>query len=117
MGRILIIHNPRCGKSRNALNYLIEKNIEFEIRDYLKDNLSKEELKKILSKLNLNVKYIIRKKEDIYRDLIKTTPNPTEDELLNWIIKNQKLLERPIIIKGDSAVIGRPTENINKLFD
>lgn len=109
-----IIHNPKCSKSRACLQKLKGSSIEPVIRDYLRDPLSKIELVDLLKKLKLPISKIIRVKEELY----KTCPFDIEDEqvALSHIEQKPKLLERPIIIKDDVAVIGRPPENIDQLL-
>lgn len=115
MEDITIWHNPRCSKSRNALNLLEEKNIEANVVKYLDETPSKDELKDILNKLNMTAQELMRKGETIYKEL--ALENETnEDKLLEAMINNPKLIERPIIIKGDKAVIARPIENLEELL-
>lgn len=113
---ITIIHNPRCGKSREGLKYLKEKQVEFEIREYLKNPLKKVELKDILKKLNFSADDLLRKKETIYKELIKGNPNPNEDTLINWMLENPKLIERPIIINEQKAIVARVKEKIDDIL-
>jgi len=94
---------------------LNNKKIEFQIIEYLKDGLTTNQLKNILKKIDLSVYDIIRKKDKLYKELELEKIKKT-DKLLEILSKNIKLLERPIIIKGDRAVIGRPPEKINELF-
>ncbi|MFK2821924.1 arsenate reductase (glutaredoxin) [Malaciobacter sp. WC5094] len=115
MEDITIWHNPRCSKSRNALNLLEEKNIEAKVVKYLDETPSKDELKDILNKLNMTAQELMRKGETIYKEL--ALENETnEDKLLEAMINNPKLIERPVIIKGDKAVIARPIENLEELL-
>ncbi|MGA1938920.1 arsenate reductase (glutaredoxin) [Arcobacter sp. YIC-310] len=115
MEDITIWHNPRCSKSRNALNLLEEKNIEAKVVKYLDETPSKDELKDILNKLNMTAQELMRKGETIYKEL--ALENETnEDKLLESMINNPKLIERPVIIKGDKAVIARPIENLEELL-
>ena len=115
MEDITIWHNPRCSKSRNALNLLEEKNIEAKVVKYLDETPLKDELKDILNKLNMTAQELMRKGETIYKEL--ALENETnEDKLLEAMINNPKLIERPVIIKGDKAVIARPIENLEELL-
>jgi len=111
---IEIWHNNRCSKSRNALNYLKEKNIEFKVKEYLKEPLTENELKEVLQKLNIKPSELVRKKEAIFKEL--GLKDATEDKLLKAMVKNPKLIERPIVIRGDKAVVARPLEEIEKLL-
>lgn len=115
MEDITIWHNPRCSKSRNALNLLEEKNIDANVVKYLDETPSKDELKDILSKLNMTAQELMRKGEDVYKELdLKNETN--EEKLLDAMIENPKLIERPVIIRGKKAVIARPIENLEELL-
>lgn len=106
-----LIHNPRCSKSRQALALLQEKGIEPEIRLYLKDELTKDELKSILKKLNVEASSIIRKGEKDFKENFKGK-ELSEEEWIDAMIKYPKLIERPILINGDNAKVGRPPEDV-----
>jgi len=112
---ITIYHNPRCSKSRIGLNYLTEKGIETNVIEYLKDTPDKETLKSVISKLDCPVEDIIRKGETEYKENFKGK-TLTEDEWIDAIIKFPKLLERPIVINGNKAVVARPCENIDSIL-
>ena len=111
-----IYHNPRCRKSREGVQYLIDKGVEFEIIEYLKDNLSKETIQILLNKLNITALELIRKNEKIWKENFKDK-NLSEKELVEVLHKEPKLIERPIIENENLAVIGRPKENIDILFN
>ncbi len=111
---IEIWHNNRCSKSRNAFNYLKDKNIEFEVKEYLKNPPTLQELQNVLAKLGMKPSELIRSKESIYKEL--NLKEASEDELLEAMVQNPKLIERPIIINEDKAVVARPLENIEKVF-
>ncbi len=110
-----IYHNPRCSKSRQTLNMIKEANREVEIVEYLKTPPTEEELRDILHKLNLPVDYLIRKGEEIYKTEYKGK-ELTEDEWIAALVKHPKMLERPIVVNGDQAILGRPPENVQKLL-
>ena len=109
-----ILHNPRCSKSRTTLNIILENNIQPTIRLYLDDPLSIGEIKDLLIKLNTTADQIVRKNEEIYKKLNLKDSN--QDLLIEKISKNPILLERPIVVKGKKAIIGRPPENVIKLL-
>ena len=109
-----ILHNPRCSKSRTTLNIILENNIQPTIRLYLDDPLSIEEIKDLLIKLNTTADKIVRKNEVIYKKL--NLKDSDQDLLIEKISKNPILLERPIVVKGKKAIIGRPPENVKKLL-
>ena len=110
-----IYHNPRCRKSREGVKYLESKKINFEVIDYIKNNLSSEQIRNILKKLQLKPIELVRKNEAIWKEKYKG--KDFSDEQLIKIISNEpKLIERPIIVSEKLAVIGRPAENIDKLL-
>lgn len=116
MNKTIIWHNPRCSKSRNALALLEEKGLEVEVVKYLDTPPSRVELVVVLEMLGLSAKGLMRSKEAIYKELgIKDITD--EDTLINLMIANPKLIERPIVIKDAKAAIGRPIENIIELIN
>ena len=108
-----ILHNPRCSKSRATLNIILENNIQPTIRLYLDDPLSVEEIRNLLIKLDTTVDQIVRKNEEVYKKL--NLKDSDQDLLIENISKNPILLERPIVVKGEKAIIGRPPENVMQL--
>jgi len=106
-----IYHNPRCRKSRETLQLIESKGVKPDIIEYLNTPPSEAELKAILQKLDMNASDIIRKGEAIFKENFKGKEF-TEAEWLSILVKNPKLIERPIVVKGDKAVIGRPPENV-----
>ncbi len=112
---LIIYHNPNCSKSRKALEIISSKTKEFTIKEYLQQPLTKEELKEILIKLKLPIQEIIRTNEKEFTDYIGE--KLSNERLLDLIIKHPILLERPIVINKDKAVIGRPPERILKLLE
>ena len=114
MSDFVIFHNPKCSKSRQTLQLLRDKGVEPEIREYLVTPPSESELSSVAKKLGLRPKDFIRKKEESFRQL----DIDIEDDgaLLSAIVAHPKILERPIVVRGDRAVLGRPPENIEDLF-
>ena len=110
-----IYHNNRCKKSRTGLQYLQEKTSDFEIVEYLKNELSVAELTDIFEKLGKKPEEMIRKQEKVFKEEYKGK-SFSDTEWIEIIAKNPKLLNRPIIVKGEKAVWGDPPENINQLF-
>ena len=106
-----IYHNSRCRKSREALEILRTKNIEFEIIEYLKDNLTRNQLKDLIKKLGIEPINLVRKNEQIWKENFKNK-KLTSDEIIQILSDNPKLIERPIVELNDKAIIGRPPENI-----
>ena len=109
---VIIYHNPKCTKSRQALEIIKSKKIEPTIILYLVNQLSKREVKNLLSKLKLSVRNILRTGEEEYKKHNLKNENLSDDKLIEFLIKFPKLLQRPIVIKGNKAVVGRPPENI-----
>lgn len=113
MSLISILHNPRCSKSRQTLTLLQEKGIEPEVVEYLKTPLSAQALKVVFDKLNVEqVRDMMRTKEAVYKELNLGAETVTEDMLFEAMVKEPKLIERPVVINGDSARIGRPPEAV-----
>ena len=112
---ITIYHNNRCSKSREGLKVLENSGKEFEIRPYLVDTPSKTELKKIISLLNIKPIALIRKNEAIWKENYKNV-ELSDDDIIEAMIKNPKLIERPIVLNDDKAVIGRPSNKIMEII-
>lgn len=110
-----IYHNPRCRKSREALAFLNEQKIDVEVIEYLKNPPNKADLEMLLMKLNMEPLDLVRKSEEIYKKQLKGKQF-TKEEWIQILIENPKLIERPIIIKDNKAVIARPLENIENLL-
>lgn len=110
-----IYHNPRCSKSRQTLDLIKEANIDVEIVEYLKEIPSKDELKDVLSKLGKRPVEILRKGEADYKENFKGK-ELSDDEWIDAMIAYPKLIERPIVVKDNKAVLGRPPENVKELF-
>ena len=106
-----IYHNPRCSKSRQTLSIIQETGKEVEIIEYLKDTLSFEDLALILEMLNIQPIELIRKNEIIWRENYRGK-QMRDDEIINAMRENPKLIERPIVIKNGKAIIGRPPEKV-----
>lgn len=109
-------HNPRCGKSRNALTILKEKGIEPQVIEYLKNPPSKAELTAIIKKLGIAPFDLIRKGESIFKENYKGK-NLSDEAWIDAMVENPILIERPIFINGNKAIIGRPPENVLNLVD
>ncbi len=113
--RFLYYHNPRCRKSRETLEFLKEKGIEPELFFYLKTPPTFEELKEVVRKLGIKPYDLIRKNEKIFKENFKGKEF-SDDEWIKIMTENPKLIERPVIIKEDKAVIGRPKEKVLELL-
>ena len=115
MKNIQIYHNPRCSKSRAGLALLEEQGIEPEIIKYLDTPPTAEELTVLLQKLDMKPRALMRTKEAIYKELgLKEIEE--DAKLIEAMVAHPKLIERPIVVKGNKAVVGRPLENIEVLL-
>lgn len=115
MENISVYHNPRCGKSRAALAFLEEKGLDFEVIKYFDQAFSADTLKAVLVKLDMDAEDLLRKNEKYFRENLKGQ-DLSADQIIDHMLKEPKLIERPIIVRGDKAVIGRPTEKIDELL-
>lgn len=111
-----IYHNPRCSKSRQGLEILKNSGEEFQVIDYLKNQLSEEELREIISFLEIPGEELIRKNESVWKENY-SGKSMSEAEIIRAMVKNPKLIERPIVVKNGKAIIGRPTEKIKILLE
>lgn len=110
-----IYHNPRCRKSRETLAILEEAGKEIEIIKYLDNVPTEKELELILAKLHLKPQDILRKTEKIFKEQFKGL-SLNDHEWIKVMVENPKLIERPIVLKGNKGVLGRPPENVKDLF-
>ena len=110
-----IYHNPRCRKSRETLTLIEEAGVEPEIILYLENPPTARELKAILSKLGIPAEQLVRKSEAIYKEKYKGK-KLTEAQWIKAMIAHPKLIERPIVVEGKKAVLGRPPEQVNELL-
>jgi arsenate reductase len=113
---VTLYHNPRCSKSREALNLLREQGQEPEVVLYLETPPNAKTLKALLGKLGINARDLLRKGEDAYKELNLADEKLSEAALIKTMVENPKLIERPIAINGDKAVIGRPPENVLQII-
>lgn len=113
---IKLYHNPRCSKSRNALDYLEKNSISFELIEYLKTPLSKDSIILLCKKLDVEPKSLIRKKESILNELNMNYETLTTNEAVALMAEHPSLIERPIVETEFKAAIGRPLENIIELL-
>ena len=112
---IQILHNPRCSKSREGLQFLKSKDIQHEEIKYMDHPLTAQEIKAIIKKLGLPAINLVRKKETIYKQKY-AGKELSDDEWAEVMAINPKLIERPVVINGDREVIGRPIENIGTIL-
>lgn len=112
---IQIYHNPRCGKSRSALKILEEKGLSFDTKLYLRESPTINELKAVISKLGIKPEDLLRKGESIFKEQYKGKIL-SDDEWIAAMVENPILIERPIVINGDQAVVGRPPEKVLEII-
>ena len=116
MGEYTIYHNPRCSKSRNTLALLQEKGIEPDIVLYLETCPDAKEIQGLLDKLGIGAGELVRRGEDAYKEC-GLGRDSSDAEILAAMASHPKLIERPIVVHGDRAVLGRPPENVLDLID
>lgn len=112
---ITIYHNARCSKSREGLQLVKDSGKEFEVREYLKEPVSENELTELLQKLGIAPIELVRTQEKLWKEKYKDR-DLSDKELIRIMVENPKLIERPIVVKGNSAVIGRPASRIEELL-
>lgn len=116
MQAIKIWHNPRCSKSREALNIIEENSLESEIVKYLDTSPDANEIKATLKLLGISARELMRVKEDIYKEL-NLKDESDENKLIEAMAQNPKLIERPVLFKEGKAIIGRPTSKIAEFLN
>ena len=116
MKQFSIYHNPRCSKSRAALAWLTAQGITPQIIDYLHEPMTAAGIEELLAKLSLNVRDILRDSEPEYATLQLADPAKTTRELIAAIVAHPQLLQRPIVVCGNRAVVARPTEKLAELL-
>ena len=116
MNQLTVYEKPSCTTCRQVSKILIEKRIDFDKVNYYIEPFSKSKLKSLLKKMNMKPSDLLRKNEHVYKDLDIKNKNYSEDKILNLMIENPDLVQRPILELGDKAVLGRPVEKIYELF-
>lgn len=109
---VRIYHNPRCSKSRQTLALLEERGIEPEIILYLETPPTAKALTMVLMQLGISARQLLRKGEDAYKENSLSDVSLTDQQLVDIMVANPKLIERPIVINGDKAALGRPPEQV-----
>jgi len=112
---IKIYHNPRCSKSREGLKILEESGKDFLIVKYLDIPMKKEEIKKVLELLDISAEELIRKNEKVWKENYKGK-DLSEENILEAMQEHPKLIERPIVVNENKAIIGRPPEKIKEVI-
>lgn len=116
MSRVSIYHNPRCSKSRQALALLEQQGDELEVIQYIDTPPDSATLSTLLQQLGLSARELMRKGEDVYKELQLDDPDLSEAELVQAMVDYPRLIERPIIIREGKAIIARPPERVLELY-
>jgi|SRR5690606_5177496 arsenate reductase len=116
MTDLTLYHNPRCSKSRGALELIEARGLQPTVIRYLETPPSAGELAALLGKLGISARELLRSGEDEYRNLGLADPSLSEDQLIEAMVQHPRLIERPILVAGDKAVIGRPAEKVLELL-
>ena len=116
MSKYKIFHNPRCSKSRQTLQILKDNECDTEIILYLETDIDQSVLESIIKKLSLSPRELLRKGEQEFKDNELKNKNLSDQEIIEFMVKHPKLIERPIVIKGNKAILGRPPENVLELI-
>ncbi|PHM63777.1 arsenate reductase (glutaredoxin) [Xenorhabdus ishibashii] len=115
--KVIFYHNPRCSKSRETLKLIEELGITPEIIHYLDTPPTTEQLAILLQQLGFkNARQLMRTKEDLYKELNLDNATLSQDTLLQAMVENPKLIERPIVVVGDKARLGRPPEQVKEIL-
>ena len=113
---VIVYHNPRCSKSSKVVDLLKSRNIQFDTFLYLDNEISHKDFLNILALLKLKPRDVLRKKEKEYQERNLDNPKLTDTQIIEIILKNRKLIERPIVMTRTKAVIARPPEKVFEIF-
>ena len=116
MEKITVYEKPTCTTCRKTVKMLNEMGVDFEKVNYYVDPFTKTQLRKLLKKMGIKPSELLRKNDKAYKELNFRNNNYTEEQILNFMIEDHNLIQRPIVEMGDKAVLGRPVEKIKELF-
>ena len=116
MEKITVYEKPTCTTCRKTVKMLNEMGVEFDRINYYIEPFTKAKLKKLLKKMDMKPSELLRKNEAAYKELDMKNNNYSETQILNFMIENPNLVQRPIVEKGEKALLGRPIEKIKELF-
>jgi arsenate reductase len=114
--KITVYEKPTCTTCRKVAKALVESGVDFEKVNYYIDPFSKNKLKTLLKKMNMQPSELLRKNDDAYKELKSKIENLSEDKILDLMVENPDLVQRPIVEKGEKAILARPPERIKELF-
>lgn len=114
---ITLLHNPRCSKSRAALALLRERGVEPQVVEYLREPLTAAQIRRLLGQLGLPARDLLRRGEAVYKTLGLADPDLSEEALIEAMAANPILIERPVAVRGQRAVVGRPPERVLQLLE
>jgi arsenate reductase len=114
--KIKVYQKPTCSKCRTTLGLLRDRGVEFEAVNYYESPLGEAELRELIDKLGIGPRELMRKEEQIYRDLQIGKRDLPDEELIRLMVENPDLIQRPIVVRGQRAVLGRPPENVEQLL-
>ncbi|HLG03427.1 MAG TPA: arsenate reductase family protein [Bacteroidia bacterium] len=114
-GKLIVWHKPNCAKSLEVMKVLRDEGVKPEIFEYLVEKPTVAQLKDVLGKLGMRAEALVRKKEPIFKEKFEGK-RMTEEKWIKAMVKYPILIERPILIKGDKAIIGRPTERVKEFI-
>jgi arsenate reductase (glutaredoxin) len=113
---IKVYHKPTCSKCRSTVKILKERGVEFEAINYYETPPTAPELKKPSGLLGVSPRELVRKEEQVYRDLGLRNTEISDDQLIELMVANPDLIQRPIVVRGNKAILGRPPENVEELL-
>ena len=116
MKPVIVFHNPRCSKSRQVLDLLNSRDVQYKTFLYLENEISHDEFMRILGLLKIKPRDILRVKDKEYLENNLNNMSLTDDDIVKIVLKNRKLIERPIVLNGEKAVIARPPEKVFKVL-
>jgi arsenate reductase len=114
--KITVYQKPTCSKCRVTVGILKDRGVEFDAINYYETPVTTEELRGLIEKLGITPRELLRKDEQVYRDLKLGERDLSDDELISAMVENPDLIQRPIVVRGDRAVLGRPPETIEQLL-
>jgi len=117
MERLLVYHNPGCSKSRGAVDILRERGLEFDVVEYLKSPLDRPTLERVLALLAGPPSALVRHDRRFAELALRADDYVTRDQVVALLLEHPELMERPVVIRGDRAVIARPSEKVGELLD